>query len=169
MDWYLLQTKPRQEFRAYENLNNQGFKCFLPTLAVEKLSKKSLKIETEPLFSRYVFIHLDQISSNWFPIKSTRGVQQFVRFGIHNDPVQVPNAVISQLQDLAPALNQPKSLFEQGQSVMIQDGPFKGRDAEFAKLIQEPSGEVRALVFINLLHQSIPLKIDANFLRNSNG
>ena len=28
MDWYLIHTKPRQEFRAQENLCNQGYETF---------------------------------------------------------------------------------------------------------------------------------------------
>ncbi len=28
--WYVLQSKPREEKRALENLRNQGFECLLP-------------------------------------------------------------------------------------------------------------------------------------------
>ena len=35
--WYVAYTRPRQEARAQENLQNQGFDCLLPTLAADRL------------------------------------------------------------------------------------------------------------------------------------
>ena len=37
MHWYLVHTKPRQEGLALENLERQGYECYLPTLPSEKL------------------------------------------------------------------------------------------------------------------------------------
>ena len=37
--WFLLQTKPRQEIRAIENLERQGVVSFCPQISVEKLSR----------------------------------------------------------------------------------------------------------------------------------
>jgi len=31
MKWHVIHTKVREEFRALENLQNQGFEVFLPT------------------------------------------------------------------------------------------------------------------------------------------
>ena len=36
-NWYLIHTKIRQERGALENLQRQGFECFLPQIWVEKL------------------------------------------------------------------------------------------------------------------------------------
>ncbi|MDB5729347.1 MAG: hypothetical protein JWQ00_2552, partial [Noviherbaspirillum sp.] len=52
MSWYLIQTKPKQEFRALEQLENQGYTCFLPTLQVEGLITDKLHLCIEPLFAR---------------------------------------------------------------------------------------------------------------------
>ena len=35
--WYVVYSKARQEKRAMENLGNQGFRCFLPTIRVQNL------------------------------------------------------------------------------------------------------------------------------------
>ena len=37
MQWYLIHTKPRQEVCALENLQRQGYECYLPQLVLEKL------------------------------------------------------------------------------------------------------------------------------------
>ena len=58
MHWYLVHTKPRQEKCALENLQRQGFQCYLPTLLSEKLRQGVLTVVDEPLFPRYLFIRL---------------------------------------------------------------------------------------------------------------
>jgi hypothetical protein len=36
MKWHVIHTKVREEFRALENLQAQGFEVFLPTCQVQK-------------------------------------------------------------------------------------------------------------------------------------
>ena len=60
MHWYLVHTKPRQEKCALENLQRQGFHCYLPTLPSEKIRQGVLMVADEPLFPRYLFIRLGQ-------------------------------------------------------------------------------------------------------------
>jgi transcriptional antiterminator RfaH len=158
MHWYVIHTKPKQEFRAAQNLEQQGYTIFLPTIPVQKLHKNTLQITQEALFARYLFIQLDQVSSNWFPIRSTRGVHQMVRFGIHTEPVKVHHQLIEELKNLA-IEKTTKPLFSSGESVYIQEGPFKGLEASFQKLLEEPSGESRALILIEILGKTQDLKI----------
>ncbi len=68
-EWYLLRSKPRQELRAVENLERQGFIAYCPML--EK--KRS---RPEPLFPGYVFLqHEDfEVHPEFGKIRSTRGV-----------------------------------------------------------------------------------------------
>ena len=60
MHWYLVHTKPWQEKCALENLQRQGFQCYLPALPSEKLRQGMLVVKDEPLFPRYLFIRLGQ-------------------------------------------------------------------------------------------------------------
>ena len=60
--WYAVHTKPKQENRALENLQNQGFECFLPLLEVEKIRRGKVQKVVEPMFSRYLFIQLNETS-----------------------------------------------------------------------------------------------------------
>ena len=81
MHWYLVHTKPRQEQCALQNLQQQGYQCYLPMLATEKLRQGRLVVSEEALFPRYLFIRLGlgQSDKSWAPIRSTRGVNQLVR------------------------------------------------------------------------------------------
>ncbi len=74
MHWYAIHSKPRQEERALENLERQGFQAWLPMLTVEKFRRGKLAKVVEPMFSRYLFIRLDTEQTNWSPIRSTLGV-----------------------------------------------------------------------------------------------
>tara|TARA_B110000971_G_scaffold102051_1_gene104949 strand:- start:789 stop:938 length:150 start_codon:yes stop_codon:yes gene_type:complete len=38
--WYLIQTKPRQEIRAQNNLKQQGYKVYSPMLSVGKIPQR---------------------------------------------------------------------------------------------------------------------------------
>ena len=159
MHWYLIHTKPKQEFRAQENLNHQGYCTFLPTLKVEKLKKNTVEVQEDPLFHRYLFIQLDQVQSNWFPIKSTRGVHQIVRFGMHADPVIVPDELVEELRTWDPSRLAPKSLFEMGEPVQIKGGPFKSLEGNFQQLLKDPSGESRAMLLIEILGKTQKIKV----------
>ena len=50
MQWFVVHTKPRQEQRALENLQRQGFAAWLPMLSVEKFRRGRLEKVTEPMF-----------------------------------------------------------------------------------------------------------------------
>ena len=79
-NWYLIHTKIRQERVALENLERQGFECFLPLIRAEKLRRGALQVVQEPLFPRYLFIRLGTglESQSWAPIRSTIGVSRLV-------------------------------------------------------------------------------------------
>jgi transcriptional antiterminator RfaH len=83
MHWYLVHSKPRQERLALENLERQGYQCYLPVLPTEKMRRGSLTIADEALFPRYLFIRLgnDLSDKGWGPIRYTTGVSRLVSFG----------------------------------------------------------------------------------------
>ena len=101
MQWYVIHTKPRQEQRALENLQRQGFEAWLPMIELEKVRRSRLTRVTEPMFSRYLFIRLDTTQTNWSPIRSTLGVSKLVSFG--NVPAAVPDALIDMLRETPPS------------------------------------------------------------------
>ncbi len=94
MKWHVIHTKVREEFRASENLKAQGFEVFLPTCQVQKKSQGKIKLAIEPLFNRYLFIGLSDVTSNWFPIRTTKGVSQLLRFGSSLDPIVLPDPIL---------------------------------------------------------------------------
>ena len=94
MSWYLVHTKPRQEKTALQNLELQGYECYLPMLSSEKLRQRVLSVIDEPLFPRYLFIRLDTglSAKGWGPIRSTKGVSRLVSFG--NEPAKIDDRLV---------------------------------------------------------------------------
>jgi transcriptional antiterminator RfaH len=151
MQWFVIHTKPRQEQRALENLQRQGFSVWLPTIDVEKVRRGKLTHVIEPMFSRYLFIQLDKTQSNWSPIRSTLGVSKLVSFG--NIPAVVPDALIESLRQVSGA--QQELLLKEGDAVRFVSGPLQGLEG----ILQQRDGELRAMVLIELISQ--PQRINA--------
>lgn len=164
MAWYLIHSKPAQEARAALNLEQQGYTVFLPWCEVQRIRKGKLVHLTEPLFARYLFIELDDITSNWYPIRSTRGVHALVRFGLNSDPVAVPEHLIGALKVLQAQSTakgqQAIALFETNQQLAITSGPFVGLSGLFQKLQVSDDGQARALLLVDLLGKPQSLSIE---------
>jgi transcriptional antiterminator RfaH len=163
MNWYLVHTKPRQEGIALENLQRQGYPCYMPILPVEKVRKGALTLIEEPLFPRYLFIQLGQGSEaqSWSPIRSTLGVSRLVRFGA--DPAKVADELIAALKENEAQFKiAPKKAFEPGQRVVITQGPFAGVEGMF----HMSDGEQRVMVLIDLMSKQVPLKLAPNELKS---
>lgn len=154
--WYVIQTKPRQEFRALEHLENQAYRCFMPTLTVEKLRRGKRIITVEPLFARYLFIALETVTGNWAPLRSTRGVIKLIAFG--GQFATVPDTIIDALRNDGP--RNPMPLFAQNERGIITTGPFAG----FEAIYQMADGDARALVLMELLSQPQKLVFDIGML-----
>ena len=159
--WHVVHTKPRAEARALENLERQGFEVFLPMITLQKVRRAKLANVTEPMFSRYLFIQLDKVSSNWSPIRSTMGVSKLVTFG--NQPAAVPQDIVDALRS-APAQDAAR-FFSSGDAVRFVDGPLHGLEG----LFQAPDGEARAMIFINLLSRPQVVSVELSQLAPARG
>lgn len=151
-NWFLLTSKLHKDAEAEQQLLNQGYTVYRPQAQrLRKYRGKMIK-RVESLFPRYLFIYLDKngLNDNWTPIRYTRGVSGFVRFGV--EPAQVPDSLISTLQSEEILLGEKAidlDRFHAGDKTIITQGPFQGLEAVF----QRYDGEERAMVLITLLQQ----------------
>lgn len=156
--WYVVHSKPREEQKALENLQKQGFECFLPMLTLEKLVRGRLKSVSEPLFSRYLFVQTQSQNQNFSVIKSTLGVYRLVSFGPL--PSQINDTLIETIRSLESLLGSEINVFQplirSGDEVIMVEGPLKGLRGIF----HESSGTKRAFVLIELLHKQHVIHVD---------
>jgi transcriptional antiterminator RfaH len=150
--WYAVQTKPRQETVAEQNLQRQDFVTYLPQISLRKRKRNSWVDAVEPLFPRYLFIQVDPDKDSLAPVRSTLGVAGLVRFGQLLRPV--PDTVIDyikQLEDPQTEQRQAETWPHQpGDTLEVLEGPF----ASLTGIYQMPLGENRALLLIELLGRS---------------
>jgi transcriptional antiterminator RfaH len=157
--WYVVQCKPQEERRALENLERQGFTCYLPVLAVEKLRHGSVKAVPEPLFPGYLFISLDELTGNWHPIRSTRGVIQLVR--VREYPIPMPDAVIDSIRARLTSDMPRIPYLKTGERVRITEGPFSELEAIFLA----NDGQERVVLLLNILSQEQRLSFPVGAVR----
>ncbi|WP_334154603.1 transcription/translation regulatory transformer protein RfaH [Tepidimonas sp.] len=162
MHWYLVHTKPKQEMCALENLQRQGYQCYLPTRPSEKLRQGALTVLDEPLFPRYLFICLGLGDSalSWAPIRSTKGVSRLVSFGA--EPARVDEGLIELLRTQeASVRTEPERLFKPGERVRLTEAPFAGIEG----IYQMADGERRVMVLIELLSKEVRVRVAPAHLR----
>jgi transcriptional antiterminator RfaH len=162
MHWYLVHTKPRQEKCALENLVRQGYACYLPTLPSEKLRKGAITVADEPLFPRYLFIRPGQegAAQSWGPIRSTKGVNRLICFGV--EPAKVSNGLVEMLQaNEASVQAAPERLFKPGERVRLTEAPFAGIEGVY----QMANGESRVMVLIEMLSKQVRVQAAPASLR----
>ena len=149
--WFLVYAKAREEKRAKENLENQGFETFLPMIAYEKISQPK-SISLEPMFPRYLFTRFTVENNNWTQIKSTRGVSHIVVFG--DNFTEIPNSVMGYLKSKVDdndvlKLQTTRKTFQKGDELVIKQGVFQGKDATFLSM----SGKERVRVLLSLMNR----------------
>ena len=146
--WYLLKTKPRQEKIALANLENQDYDSYCP---YAKINNKIVV-----LFPGYLFIHLDETSDNWGPIRSTKGVLNFVRFGLSY--AKISNKIIDFIKENE--FNTSKKLkylndFKIGDKVQITEGVFKNCVAIFESF----KSDERVILLMNIMGQEQTINV----------
>ena len=146
--WYLVKTKSKQEDIAILNLENQNFHVYCPYALIRN--------KNEVLFPGYIFIQLDKDTQNWSPIRSTKGVLYFVRFGLSY--AKIPDNIIEFIK--TNELNTVEKLkninkFKSGDKVQITDGVFKNCIAIFKSY----KSDERVILLMNILGQQQKLTI----------
>ena len=164
MSWYLIHTKPKQEWIALQNLTQQGYECYLPQRPVEKIRRQKRLVVNEALFPRYLFVKKaeDPQTISYAAIRSTLGVIKMVSFGL--EPVAVPDGLITAIQAQAQAYQQqPESLFKTGCQVMVNEGGF----VDVSAIYQTQDGEQRAFVLIEMLGKIQRVSVATHNLRQA--
>lgn len=156
MHWYVVHTKSCQESRAAENLQQQGFRVFLPMLQTERMQRGKLRLVNEPLFKRYLFVKFDAEHSPWHVIRNTLGVNALLRTG--SQLAHVPPDVIEALMQ-QPCMIKP--MFEPGDKLRVVNGPFR----DLQVVYEMHDGEQRAIVLVELLNKMQRIAISVNALR----
>jgi len=153
--WWVVKTKPQQEFKAEKHLNQQGFITFCPIFNKELKLGNQFTVKLQPLFKGYLFILANDFAQkNVNLIRSTRGINSMLK--INETPLFVLPEIIHHLQ-----LNQTQNQslitphFTAGSSVKIISGIYKGIEA----IYQMDNGADRAIILLSLIQKQTELNL----------
>lgn len=163
--WYAIRTKPRKEFFAKANFENQDITVFLPVTKRITRHARKVKEVLSPLFPGYLFLHLDPEVHNWVSISSTRGAIGPVRFGDYYPPV--PDWFIQGLKErmdesgVIPVGMKEAYGFAPGDRVKVT-GP---NQTVIEGILKALDGKDRAIILVEILKRQVATKVPLSSVR----
>ena len=122
--WFALYTKPRNEFKAEQQLTTAGINNYLPTVTLLKQWSDRKKKVTEPLLRGYIFIYANE-EERLVSVEQLSIVRCVFDVG---RPARIPDWQIDNLKTMLET-NEDVIVHKgivPGAKVIIKDGPFEG-------------------------------------------
>lgn len=156
--WFLVHCKPNSHLVAKKNLEQQGFKTFLPMIEITERRSTRFLYKQKPLFPNYVFVGIEASSAPWRSINSTVGVRRIV--STNGVPQRVPGELIL---GLASRCGQSGSLVQgakivPGELVKILTGPF----TRFIAKVDKIEEKERLWVLLEMMGQIMRVQLKTN-------
>ena len=157
--WFAVNTLPRREFGAQRQLENQGFRVFLPQrLKTVRHARKLTNVQA-PFFPRYLFVKLDLTIDRWRSVNGTFGVTSLVMQG--ERPLPLPHGIVETM--LASIGDNHVLRFEHslkpGVEVRLIAGPF----AEQLGILESLNDSGRIRVLLNIMGGTIRVQVPRDY------
>jgi transcriptional antiterminator RfaH len=162
LDWYIVNTKPKQEFQAEKNLKTQGISAYLPVY-LKKIKKNREKLEMlTPLFSGYLFARFD-IQESYHRVRYTRGIKTILGndeylWMIANEKIE---DIKSRENNGVVVLTRRQERFQKGDRIMIDEGDFEGWEGIFQ---EELPDRERAIIMLTNVRYTSTLILPKKYL-----
>ena len=163
-EWFILQFKPNAHYQANKNLNQQGFKTFLPINNTTSRNASRFINTNRPLFPGYMFVTFDRSESKWHKINNTYGVSRLVTF--NSTLKSIPDIFVNNLMkryDLSGNLL-PIEKLKKGDQVKLLKGPF----ANFAATVEKYEDDQRIWILMDLMGRKSKIQASTSSLQLSN-
>lgn len=123
--WTAFYTKPRNEKKVAERLSGQGYNVYCPIRTVVKQWSDRKKKVKEPVFTSYIFAHVDELERQ--EILRDQGVASSV-FWLKK-PVIIKETEIQAIKDFLNDFSSAKEMdISNGDMAIITSGPLKGEE-----------------------------------------
>jgi transcriptional antiterminator RfaH len=156
LSWIVVYTKPLQELRAKENLENLGLDVYLPLRPTEKIAKGSFVVGSEPLFYRYIFVRNNGVvlQKIMHMLRNARGVSHVLKFG--GKFAELTQEAVRGMSDVEKRLlSRPMKVYRKGDNVSFSYGAFTDIEAVF----RERDGANRVILLFDLLNKSTKMSV----------
>ena len=145
--WFVVETLPRRERFAIQNLELQNFRTFWPRFWKTRRHARRQDTILASLFPNYVFVILDEANHHWRQINGTFAVKSVVQ-GAGGRPASMPRLVMDHIISRCEegVMTSILEEYQPGQTAKIRNGPFADRLVSIDRL--EDKGRVRVLLDI---------------------
>lgn len=164
--WYVIHTLSGQEQKVKDTLESkiktdemQDFiaQILIPTENVSEVKGGKKTITKRKFYPGYVLVEMALTDEIWYFIKNTPGVIGFVGSG---KPVPLlekeVNEILSQIEEKKEKVK-PKVMFDKGETVKVNDGPF----VNFSGVIDEVNPEKGKLkVMVSIFGRATPVELE---------
>lgn len=161
LEWYVVRSKPHQEYAVESSLSRAGIEVLCPRIREEKRIRRKMQLVVTPLFPGYLFVRFCLSQSR--VVMYATGVRSLVSFGHAPAVVQgeIIDGIRERLQDGVVDLQVPS--FRRGDVVRIREGPLCGLEAVFEK---EMIGQQRAMLLMKTLTCQVRVVLDLKSVIN---
>lgn len=165
--WYVIHTLTGQEEKVRISLQRTIGKgegtdaiaqVIVPMEKVSEVKAGKKTISERRVFPGYVLVEMELTDDSWYAVKSIPGVAGFVGSGLKPVPLRAEE-VEQILQASQEKMDKPipKVVFESGESVRINEGPFNN----FNGIVEEISPEKGKLkVMVTIFGRSTPVELE---------
>ena len=168
MHWYVVHAYSNYEMRVkatleerIERLELQEFfgSILIPTEEVVEMRDGQKKKSTRKFFPGYVLVEMEMNDESWQLVKNTQRVLGFIG-GKSDSPAPITDkevaAIMGRMEEGVDA-PRPKVLFDVGEVVRVNDGPF----VDFNGVVEEVNYEKsKLLVAVQIFGRSTPVELE---------
>jgi transcriptional antiterminator RfaH len=155
--WYVVNTKAREEPKASFNLKRQGFNSYLPQYKKTRRHARRIDTVLAPLFPKYLFIEFDLDLESWSSINSTAGVKKLIMFG--SLPATLPSELVEEIrtrEDVEGVVSLSQYLkIKQGDQVTINSGAFN----EHRGIFECQDDDKRSIILLKLMGRDVRVRL----------
>jgi transcriptional antiterminator RfaH len=161
--WFVVNTKPKNEERAAGNLLAGSIEALAPRLMVKRYKSGKTTNMIEPMFPGYVFVKFDPIQQ-YHLVKYTRGVRTIVNFSGKIIPLQEEIIEFIKARLVNGVATVEPHGFKKGERVEIKEGPFKGFSGIFER---DLPGDERVAILLDGVNYYARMEIDRGLISES--
>ncbi|MBI4668663.1 MAG: transcription termination/antitermination factor NusG [Elusimicrobia bacterium] len=165
--WHIVQTTTGREERVRgailkaKETNPAGeriFQVLIPTEDVVQIQKNKKVVRKRKFFPGYVLIDMVVDNETYWLIRSINGVSGFLG---GSNPVPLPESEVKAILELtetnAGSRPKPAVMFAKGESIRINEGPFK----HFVGIVEEVNEEkARLKAMVTIFGRATPVELD---------
>jgi len=166
-NWYVVHTQTGIEEKVKASLEKkvqaEGMQEFissvvLPTEQVSEVRGGKKKITQRKFFPGYLLVEMDLSERTYLFVKNSPGVTGFI--GLGKKPVPLPQEevdnILKRTKETA-AKPSPKVVFEKGEQVRVNEGPFLNFNGTIEEVYPE-KGKIK--VSVSIFGRSTPVELE---------